>query len=167
MIIYKDIISDDELLSDAYPVKEVDGVLYEVDCAMITIKDGDVDIGANPSAEGGDDDLEEGARTVNNVVHGFNLQETAFDKKSYKQHMMEYMKAVKKHLTETNPDAVDTFMKGAQAQFKRILGSFDDFEFYTGESMNPEAMTVLLNYREDGVTPFLTVWKHGVKEYKI
>lgn len=26
--------------------KEVDGVAFEVDCAMVTIKDGDVDIGA-------------------------------------------------------------------------------------------------------------------------
>jgi hypothetical protein len=26
---------------------------------------------------------------------------------------------------------------------------------------------VLLNYREDGVTPYVTVWKHGVKEMKV
>lgn len=26
---------------------------------------------------------------------------------------------------------------------------------------------VLLNYREDGVTPFLTIWKHGLKEEKV
>ena len=25
----------------------------------------------------------------------------------------------------------------------------------------------LLNYREDGVTPFLTFWKHGLKEEKV
>ena len=28
--------------------KEVDGIVYEVDCAMITVKDGDVDIGTLP-----------------------------------------------------------------------------------------------------------------------
>ena len=26
---------------------------------------------------------------------------------------------------------------------------------------------VLLNYREDGVTPYVVVWKHGVKEVKV
>jgi hypothetical protein len=26
---------------------------------------------------------------------------------------------------------------------------------------------ILLNYREDGVTPFVTVWKHGLTEMKV
>ncbi len=26
---------------------------------------------------------------------------------------------------------------------------------------------VLLNYREDGVTPYIIVWKHGLKEMKV
>lgn len=26
---------------------------------------------------------------------------------------------------------------------------------------------VLLNYREDGVTPYVIVWKHGLKEMKV
>jgi len=32
---------------------------------------------------------------------------------------------------------------------------------------NGIARVVLLNYREDGVTPFVTIWKHGVKEEKV
>jgi hypothetical protein len=26
---------------------------------------------------------------------------------------------------------------------------------------------VLLNYREDGTTPYVVVWKHGLKEMKV
>lgn len=26
---------------------------------------------------------------------------------------------------------------------------------------------VLLNYREDGVTPYIIVWKHGLEEMKV
>jgi len=26
---------------------------------------------------------------------------------------------------------------------------------------------VLMNYREDGVTPYVTVWKHGLIEMKV
>ena len=26
---------------------------------------------------------------------------------------------------------------------------------------------ILLNYREDGVTPYVTVWKHGLTEMKV
>jgi len=33
--------------------------------------------------------------------------------------------------------------------------------------MDPDGMIVLLNYREDGVTPYVTVWKHGLIEMKV
>lgn len=75
---------------------------------MITVKDGDVDIGgnppnplaypisknssllgANPSAEEQEDALADGAVQVNNVAHSFRLQQTTFDKKSY----LAYLKA--------------------------------------------------------------------------
>lgn len=168
MKIFTDIFSGDELLSDAYDVKEVDGVIFEADCENITIKAGaDIDIGANPSAEGGDEELEEGMETVNNVVYSFRLQQTAFDKKSFLTYIKGYMKAVKAKLAETNPDQVEVFEKGATAYVKKVIGSFKDWEFFTGESMDPDAMVVLMNYREDGETPFVAIWKHGVKVEKI
>ena len=41
-------------------------------------------IGANPSAEEGDEALDsEGPKSVNNVVHSFRLQQTSFDKKTF------------------------------------------------------------------------------------
>jgi hypothetical protein len=40
----QDILSDDEIISDSYDLKEVDGVVYEADCAMIT--EGAVNVGA-------------------------------------------------------------------------------------------------------------------------
>lgn len=43
----------------------------------------DIDIGANASAEGGDDELEEGTETVNNIVYSFRLNQTAYDIKLY------------------------------------------------------------------------------------
>jgi hypothetical protein len=57
--------------------------VYEVEAALITIKDGEVDIGGNPSQEEQEEALEEGATQVNNVVHSHRLQPTTFDKKSY------------------------------------------------------------------------------------
>lgn len=135
---------------------------------MINVKPGaDVDIGANPSAEDAEEALEEGVETVNNVVYSFRLQQTAFDKKSFVTYIKGYMKAVKAKLAETAPDQIPVFEKGASAYVKKILGSFKDWDFYTGESMDPDAMVVLLNYREDGVTPYVVIWKHGIKEEKI
>lgn len=167
MKIFTDVVSGDELLSDAYEMNLVDGVVYEADCAMVTVANGDVDIGANASAEEQGEDLEDGAETVNNVIYSFRLQQTQFDKKSFLVYLKSYMKKVKAHLAESDPDAVETFEKGAAAYAKKIVGSFKDWEFYTGESMDPDAMVVLLNYREDGTTPFVAIWKHGVKEEKI
>ncbi|OBA20255.1 translationally controlled tumor protein [Metschnikowia bicuspidata var. bicuspidata NRRL YB-4993] len=168
MKIYTDIFSGDELLSDAYDLKEVDNVVYEADCAMVQVSSGgDVDIGANASAEEAGDDLEEGVETVNNVVYSFRLSQTSFDKKSFLTYIKGYMKAVKAKLAETDPDQVEVFEKGAQAYVKKVIGSFKDWDFYTGESMDPDAMIVLLNYREDGTTPYVVIWKHGVKETKI
>jgi hypothetical protein len=46
-----------------------------------------IDIGANASAEEGEEALEDGAMQVNNVVNSFRLQQTSFDKKSYLSHL--------------------------------------------------------------------------------
>ncbi|KAF7965227.1 hypothetical protein HWV62_3538 [Athelia sp. TMB] len=151
MLLYSDLIADDEMFTDAFPIKEIDDTVFEVDCSMITVKKGaDVDIGANPSAEeGGGDELEEGSVSVNNVVHSFRLQSTAFDKKSYLTYLKGYMKALKAKLPE---DRQPIFEKNAQNYAKKIVANFKDFEFYTGTSMNPDGMIALLNYREDGIT---------------
>lgn len=168
MLIFKDIVSGDELLSDAYDIETVDNAVYEVNSQMIIVKPGaDVDIGANPSAEDADEALEDGAMSINNVVYSFRLQETSFDKKSFVTYIKGYMKRVKAELTEKNPDQVPVFEKGAAAYVKKIVANFKDYEFFTGESMDPDGMIVLLNYREDGTTPYLIFWKHGLSEDKV
>lgn len=169
MIIYKDAFSGDEMFSDAFEVRTVDDIVYEVDGATSIMKQGvDIDIGANPSAEEIEEGLEEGSKNVINVVYNFRLQQTQFDnKKSFLTYLKGYMKKVKAHLQENQPDRVDAFEIRAQAFAKRIVANFKDYEFYTGESMDPEAMVVLLNYREDGVTPYFTYWKDGLKIEKV
>lgn len=65
----------------------MDDIVYEVECAMITVKDGEVDIGANPSAEEQEEALEDGAVQVNNLVHSSGLVQTNFTKKQYTNHL--------------------------------------------------------------------------------
>lgn len=43
MLIFKDVITDDEMISDSYDLKEVDGIVFEADCAMI--EEGGVSVG--------------------------------------------------------------------------------------------------------------------------
>lgn len=106
-------------------------------------------------------------KQVNNVVYSFRLQETSFDKKSFMTYIKGYMKKVKGLLAESAPDRVPVFEKAAQGFVKKLLENFKDYEFFVGESMDPEAMVALLNYREDGVTPYLTFFKDGLKEEKL
>ncbi|GAA5850991.1 hypothetical protein JCM8547_009150 [Rhodosporidiobolus lusitaniae] len=167
MLLYTDSLVGDELISDAYDLKEVDDVVYEADCAMITLGAVSVNTGANASAEEAEEEMEDGEQRVNNVVNSFRLTETSFDKKSYMTYLKGYMKAVKTQLQEKNPDRVAAFEKGAATFAKKVLGNFNDWQFFTGESMNPDGMVVLMNYREDGVTPYMVFWKDGLKEVKL
>ncbi|POS85560.1 Mss4-like protein [Erysiphe pulchra] len=165
----QDIISGDEILSDSYPMKEIDGVVYECDCKMITEELVQVNTGANASAEEASEALDDQAITVNNIVHSFRLQPTSFDKKTYLSYLKSYMKNVKAKMMENGADGatITDFEKKAQGYAKKIIANFKDYEFYVGESMNIDGMAVLLNYREDGTTPYVTVWKHGLSEMKV
>lgn len=77
------------------------------------------------------------------------------------------MKKVKAHLEEKDPERVEAFEKAAQNYAKKIVASFKDWEFFTGDKMDPDAMVVLLNYREDGTTPYLVFFKDGLKVEKV
>lgn len=165
MLIYEDIISKDELFSDAFPLKD-NGAVYEIDCKMITVKEGaDVDIGANPSTEEGEEALEDGMITVNNLVYSNRLQQTTFDKKGYLVYLKEYMKTLKGLIADEEERT--KFETDAQAAAKKIVANFKDYEFYTGSNMDPKGAVMLLNYREDGITPFFTVFKAGLKATKV
>lgn len=52
------------------------------------------------------------------------------------------MKAVKAKLQEQGKSAeeIKDFETKAQGFAKKVLGGFKDWEFYTGESMDPDAM---------------------------
>ncbi len=116
------------------------------------------DTGANASAEEADEGVEDGAVQVNNVVNSFRLNQTSFDKKSYLSHLKgtwesfghriysdlftAYMKKVKEALKEkgASEETITEFEKGAQSYAKKIVSNFKDYDFYIGESMDPDGM---------------------------
>lgn len=84
------------MFSDGFEFKTVNDVVYEVDAANVVIQEGDVNIGANPSAEEQQEALDNGGQAVINIVHSFRLQPTTFDKKTY----LTYLR-VRCHLTHS------------------------------------------------------------------
>ena len=116
MLLYADVVSGDEMFSDAFPVcvsrpstrtstspppQQADrrhrlrGQLpthrrqagrrrrHWYVPSFRCIPSTHLHTGANPSKEEQAEALEDGATQVNNVVHSFRLQSSAFDKKSY------------------------------------------------------------------------------------
>ncbi|XP_022596431.1 translationally-controlled tumor protein [Seriola dumerili] len=165
MIIYKCVISGDEMFSDAFKIKETkSGFFYEVEGKTVSRSD-DIDdalIGANASAEEAIESTESSSVSGVDIILNHKLQETAFDKKQYLTYIKEYVKVIKAKLEESNPERVEAFTVGMTAEVKKIVGNIKNYQFFTGESMNPEGMVGLLDYREDGITPFMLFFKDGL-----
>merc|ERR1711936_325583 len=154
MKIFKDVFSGDELFSDTYPIKLVEDCIYEVTGKHETRTEGEIQLaGSNASAEGADAD--EGADAAGSVsgidiVLNHRLTETGFgSKKDYMVYLKDYMKKVVKYLEDNDrAGEVETFKKNINGVMKDLLGKFKDLSFYTGESMDADAMILILDYRE-------------------
>merc|ERR1711890_181512 len=60
---------------------------------------------------------------------------------------------------------VETFKKNINNYVKDLLGRFKDLQFYVGESMDNDAMIVILDYKEykGEERPVLLAFKHGLE----
>ncbi|XDB49505.1 hypothetical protein AB1E18_003076 [Capra hircus] len=151
MIIYRDLISHDEMFSDISKIWEVaDGLCLEVEGKMVSRTEGNIDdslIGGNASAEGPEGEgTESTVITGVDIVMNHHLQETSFTKEAYKKYIKDYMKSIKGKLEEQRPERVKPFMTGAVEQIKHILANFKNYQFFIGENMNPDGMVALLDY---------------------
>ncbi|KAB0381142.1 hypothetical protein FD755_008926 [Muntiacus reevesi] len=146
MIIYRDLISHDEMFSDIYKIREVaDGLCLEVEGKMVSSTEGHID-----------DSLIVIKSTVITGVHivmNHHLQETSFTKEACKKYIKDYMKSVKGKLEEQRPERVKPFMTGDTCTPMFIAALFKNDQFFIGENMNPDGTVALLDYCEDGVTP--------------
>ena len=57
-------------------------------------------------------------------------------------------------------------MTGAAEQTKHILTSFKNDWFLISVNMDSNGMVALLDYREDGVTPYMIFFKDGLEMEK-
>ena len=138
-MVYQDLLTGDELLSDSFPYREIEnGILWEVDGKWVVQGAIDVDIGANPSAEGGGDDegVDDQAVKVVDIVDTFRLQEQPpFDKKQFVTFMKRYIKNLSAKL---DAEKQEEFKKNIEGATKYLLGKLKDLQFFVGESMHDE-----------------------------
>ncbi|XP_058743285.1 translationally-controlled tumor protein homolog [Vicia villosa] len=167
MLVYQDLLTGDELLSDSFPYKEIEnGLLWEVEGKWVVQGAVDVDIGANPSAEGGGEDegVDDQAVKVVDIVDTFRLQEQpAFDKKQFVTFMKRYIKLLTPKL---EAEKQEIFKKHVEGATKFLLPKLKDLQFFVGESMHDDGSLVFAYYKDGATDPTFIYFAYGLKEIK-
>ncbi|XP_058743345.1 translationally-controlled tumor protein homolog [Vicia villosa] len=167
MLVYQDLLTGDELLSDSFPYKEIEnGLLWEVEGKWVVQGAVDVDIGANPSAEGGGEDegVDDQAVKVVDIVDTFRLQEQpAFDKKQFVNFMKRYIKLLTPKL---EAEKQEIFKKHVEGATKFLLPKLKDLQFFVGESMHDDGSLVFAYYKDGATDPTFIYFAYGLKEIK-
>ena len=163
MLIFKDIITGDEMFTDAYPHKLLGDVIYEIEGQSLSEKGGIDDglIGGNASADGGAEAMQDNVVTGMDLIVGCKLQEVPMSKADFKVYIKGYMGKIVEHLNKTAPERVPAFKQAANTFFKKLMETFKEWRFYFGPSYNPEGGVGFLNYRDDEVTPYMVFFKDG------
>eukprot|EP01101_Sappina_pedata_P008012 TRINITY_DN434_c0_g2_i1.p2 TRINITY_DN434_c0_g2~~TRINITY_DN434_c0_g2_i1.p2 ORF type:complete len:168 (-),score=102.26 TRINITY_DN434_c0_g2_i1:132-635(-) len=167
MKIFRDVFAPhDEMGSDSYPIKVVE-CMYEIEGkTVVKSNDNNFDIGAN-DLEGETETYDSSQEKVINFVDAHRLYNVPFDKKSYMTYIKGYMKNLKTYLENNHPERVAEFQSSAQSMVKKILSNFSEYSFYSGENMDADSMIALVFYKEDGITPYMYIWRDGINEEKV
>merc|ERR1711934_719622 len=120
MLVYEDKLSGDELCSDSYPSEETtDGCFMEVEGSWIVKGEVEINTGANPSAEGGDDGgVDSNEAKVVDIIDAFELVEQGeYGKKDLMSYFKGWIGSVMEHIAED--DKAD-FKKRVQGGVKKL-----------------------------------------------
>merc|ERR1712188_219533 len=166
MLVYEDVISGDELCSDSYPSEiTTDGCFLEVQGQWVVKGEVEIDTGANPSAEGGDDEgFDSNEQKVVDIIDAFELVEQGeYGKKDLMSYFKGWIGSVMEHIEE---DEKDAFKKRVQTGVKKLVGMVKELQVFTGPSMDPDATMVFAYYKEGAASPTFVFFKDALKEIK-
>ncbi|VDM60087.1 unnamed protein product [Angiostrongylus costaricensis] len=182
MLIFKDIFTDDELSSDSFPMKLVDGIIYEFKGKHVVRKEGEIMLpGANPSVEDdeeGENDSEEHVERGIDIVLNHKLVEMNCyeDQATFKSYVKSFMKKVVDHMEKNgrSKEEVDTFKKKIQAWVVSLLDKkrWKNLQFFIGERMADgagEGQVAIIEYRDvnEEEVPTLMLIKEAIVSEKI
>ena len=151
MRIYKCRFTGDELFSDSFPFKLVDGVLFEITLSLMDKRDP-----LDPSI----------TEQVLDVIDSYGLWEISMKKSEFVAYFKKYVKRIKTRLTKEEPDRVPEFTANVTKQFQRILGMWKDVQLYMGSSNDSENGALGILYWDDQ-TPRLCFFKDGLIAQKV
>ncbi|CAG5130902.1 unnamed protein product [Candidula unifasciata] len=132
MKIYRCCETGDEMFTDTYPLELVGG--------LFRIK--------GSAEEQQDEGAEESSYSDIDAVLDNRLQKTGFcSNKDFMSYFRDFMKKVEAYKKEKNPDFdVTAWRTEIHNTFKTVLANFDQYEFYTGESCNPDGSIAMVKW---------------------
>ncbi|CAM9136272.1 unnamed protein product [Choristocarpus tenellus] len=176
MIVYKDLVSEDEMMTDVFkqnPVVDDDGEvvegLFEVDSTTMVKGADNIDIGCGDAFGGEAEVVDDSVEKVNNVIDPFKYTEIPFDKKAqFKDYLKEYVRAVRQKMKELGYEQprIKEFMSQAPGIVKFLLSKFADMQTFALESMNPDGAMAFGYYKEGAHNPTFVYIKAALKEDK-
>ena len=161
--VFSDLISGDEMVSDSYPHQ----LVYEN--AVMEVKAKYTTKGSDAIAIASDDvmDDDEQGETVVDIVDSFQLNEINLSKKEVMVWAKGYLTAVTTKLKETNPDRIPDFKKGSTAALKLILSKHDEFQIFTGKSVEMDgALAFAYQKEQEDEGPTFLYFIDGMKGEK-
>lgn len=124
---------------------------------------------ANNDEDGGD--LPEGAETGIDVQKNHHLSEmdtNLIPKKDVMAMVKAFLKRMKLHLDKTNIERTKGFMTGATEFFKFFASKFDEFQVFTGQSLDFEASFVFaIMLEQDHPGPTFYFFNDALKAEKV
>jgi hypothetical protein len=130
----------------------------------------DIGCGNDFGGAGGDEGVDDNVQYVNNVIDesiGFNLQEVPMSKKEVKEFLQTFCKNLRQKLKDDDKvpgPQVKAFTQAAPLFCKWILSKYDDMQFFTSASMDPDGCMAFAYYED--VDPLFVYIKAGLIEEK-
>jgi len=183
MIIYKDLVYENELFTDAYKPKMMDdgSECFTWNSQQVTRKEGQIDdrlIGGNASAEEAAEETETQTKSGFDFELDGNLeaQDWQRGKKDFQEWIKIYAKKVIAKLEATNADKVDDTKASAKKFIEKVTGFFKekkDLSFYSGPGNDDDdhgfviGNIIVLVWNDDGMSGTAFCWAGGLKQEKV
>lgn len=176
MIIFKDIITGDEMFSDAFEFEDnFQEAFYKLKIKKVQCGGDELNAAAfgfnaseeNPD-EGGVDAAE--VKTEWDVVNGHQLEQGLeyADKKSFGVYFKGFAKAVLARLKEEGlEDVAEDFKKKAPNAMTYLKKEIKDCEVWTGSSQNPDGSAGYINWDSETDEPYMLFFKHAIIAEKV
>lgn len=160
MIVFTDVFTGDEVLSDAYKLEEqFEGVVFKAEACMVVKTDDFAD------EEDGDT-----SEKVINIVDSFSLRQMPEFKSGAKllAGLSPFIKRLRKHIKKTNPDRLPVFKAQAEKFLKEfIVPNVKELDVYKAEGgFEEEDMPIFCMWNDDGQTMSFFYFKDGLKGVK-